>query len=279
MAVCAAGCARSPQPRAASETKWALIADTHISSDPEHEVNDSRMSRALASVVRHVLDARPDHVLVNGDVAFRSGEPGDYVQFGESIQPLAASRIPLHLTLGNHDHRAHLVAALSPPCEKSVSDKTISSRVEGGTHWILLDSLEKVNGIPGTLGEPQRAWLARRLDTHPDTPAVICLHHNPEWTLTGLTDAPQFLEVIRPRRQVKAIVFGHTHEFGVTTVDGIHMINLPAVGYRFRADKALGWVLAHVDQNQMEIELRCLNGGESACDSARILPWRTARPS
>ncbi len=233
------------------------------------------MAASLRAVVRDVLDSNPDHVLVNGDVAFRSGEAADYVQFRDLIQPIVSRGVPIHLTLGNHDHRGRLLAALAPPHETLIADKAVCSRVERGTHWILLDSLEKVNGIPGTLGPTQRSWLARRLDNHPNTPAVICLHHNPEVSLAGLTDTPEFLEILRPRRQAKAVIFGHTHEFHISTDDGLHFINLPAVGYSFRADKSLGWLLARVSPDRMEISFNCLDGRESACGTPRVLSWRS----
>ena len=98
-------------------------------------------------------------------------------------------------------------------------------------NWFVLDSLEKTNSTPGWLGDEQRTWLARALDENPDKPALVVAHHNP--LLAGdaelaLKDSVQFFDILRPRRQVKAYIFGHTHRWETTQdVSGIHLVNLP----------------------------------------------------
>ncbi len=48
----------------------------------------------------------------------------------------------------------------------------------------------------------------------------------------GLIDTDDLFAVAKPRRNVKAMVFGHTHHWGVERIDDIHLINLPALGIR-----------------------------------------------
>ena len=90
-------------------------------------------------------------------------------------------------------------------------------------NWFLLDSLDRVNTIPGELGEEQLTWLGKALDARADNPPVlVVVHHDPQWSgaviRTGLGDTEQLFEVLVPRKQVKAVMFGHTHLWHRTRV-------------------------------------------------------------
>ena len=129
--------------------------------------------------------------------------------------------------------------------------------------FVVLDSQDGVNVTPGLLGGGQLAWLARDLDAHPETPAVVFVHHNLNANSeSALRDTTGLLDVLRPRRQAKAVVFGHTHVWNVQKIEDIHMINLPAIGYRFRPEQPLGWAILRPEPDGAEIELRCIGGGK-----------------
>ncbi|MGC4007496.1 MAG: hypothetical protein QM811_31985 [Pirellulales bacterium] len=49
------------------------------------------------------------------------------------------------------------------------------------------------------------------------------------------------MEVLVPRKQVKALFYGHTHRWGRKEHEGIHLINLPPVGYLFDKESPNGW--------------------------------------
>lgn len=232
------------------------------------------MADNLKGVVDEVVSAAPDHVLFNGDLAFAKGRHEDYAAFQGLISSLRSRGTPLHLTLGNHDHRTRFVEALALAPDAALADKTVSSMSVGGIHWLFLDSLEKVNGLRGSLGPEQRAWLIRRLDADP-APAIVCLHHHPDNALVGLTDAGEFLEIVTRRRQVKLVLFGHTHQYRVWQTDGLHFVNLPATGFRFLPDAPLGWVLAHIGDSGARIEFRGVTPSEPDHGAVRDLPWRT----
>ena len=108
-------------------------------------------------------------------------------------------------------------------------------------------------------------------------PAIVMLHHNPGLTenVPGLKDTAALLEVIRPRKQVKAYFFGHTHAWGVTQDEsGIHFINLPPTAYLFAAGKPSGWVRATAAKDGMKLELRCLDTKHPQHGEVKDLKWR-----
>ncbi len=261
----------SPE-REASEAVWALLADPHIHESPDKLVRGSNMTRNLEAIVPRILNAGAQHVLFNGDVAFATGRRADYDAFKRIIKPLYGASSALHFTLGNHDARGNFVAALTDAEHQPVEDKHVSTTLAGGVNWVMLDSLERVNAISGSLGGLQLRWLERQLDSHADMPTIVCLHHNPERSFAGLTDAQMFLDVVIPRRHVKAVIFGHTHRYRLWSQDGLHFLNLPAAGYRFNPLNRLGWVLTRTNGSGMSIEVRDLTGSQMM--DGRTLEWR-----
>ena len=278
LALCIAGCSqiRRPARQGRHEDTWALISDTHISSSLDWTIRGSCMATNLQRVIDDVVSASPDHVLFNGDLAFAKGEHGDYGVFRDLITPLQDRGTPLHLTLGNHDHRARLVESLGQTADTALTDKVVSALSVGGVRWLLLDSLERVDGIRGSLGPEQRAWLSRQLNSNA-APAIVCVHHNPEPSFVGLRDFEEFLRIVLPRRHVKLVLFGHTHRFRVWQTDGLHFVNLPAVGFWFNPRASLGWVLARVGQGGMRLELRGVSSREQDHGATRDLAWRSDR--
>jgi 3',5'-cyclic AMP phosphodiesterase CpdA len=234
------------------------------------------MADNLQRVVAEVVSAGPDHVLVNGDLALATGERADYATLQELLLPLTSRGIPLYVTPGNHDDRANLVAAFSPASDPAVPDKVVSSALIGGVHWIFLDSLEQFSPICGSLGAVQRDWLARKLDSTA-APAIVCVHHNPERSLVGLQDTDKLLGIILPRRRVKAVIFGHTHEFRLWQDDGLHFVNLPACGYclLLKPNVPLGWVWARVGQSGMRLEFCGVTLRDRGHGTTHDLPWRS----
>lgn len=111
----------------------------------------------------------------------------------------------------------------------------------------------------------------------PADPTIIMLHHNPDPSLSGFTDSTAFLEIVRAHRQVKALIDGHTHEFRLSTSEGVHLINLPATGYRFNPDEPLGWAEAHIHPSGAAIDLHCLHGRSRKFGTRHHLAWRRDR--
>ncbi|MBX6314587.1 MAG: metallophosphoesterase [Isosphaeraceae bacterium] len=266
-------------PRDDAPTWFALVADTHIAADPRARHRGQCMTDNLRAVVSEILAQAdpPRGVIIDGDLALKDGQPGDYEQLLQLTGPLRRADLPLHLALGNHDDRAHFRAALDakPPAESEISDKQIGIVEEAGLRLVLLDSLDRVNGTPGLLGERQLAWLARHLDEKPEAPTLLFVHHNLADSPTALLDTEALLTVVRPRRQVKAVVFGHTHVWSVRDDDGLHLINLPAVAYPFASNQPLGWCRLQPGPEGAKLTLHAIGGDRSRDGQQLRLRWRT----
>jgi 3',5'-cyclic-AMP phosphodiesterase len=278
--VAAGGCASH---KSASDAHgWALLSDIHIAADPATVHSNVNMTRNLRAVAEEVR-AWPEPVsgvLINGDLAFNSGESADYAAILGLLRPLRESGLPIHLALGNHDHRRHFWTAL--PEEKS-ADASLPERQTAivrtpYANWFVLDTLIATLETPGRLDDAQRAWLARSLDENADKPALVATHHHPD--LGGakggpLEDTAALLEILRPRRHVKVWFFGHTHRWGVAHDEsGLCLVNFPPVAYLFEEGRPNGWVHATLLPDGARLELRCLDRTRQDHGQVVHLTWR-----
>jgi len=266
------------------ENCWALFSDIHIAEDQTKAARGINMTNNLKGVSREVLElpARPARLLISGDCAFNSGEEGDYATLTELLRPLREAGLPIDLTVGNHDNRAHFWNALTDTkaAQRPLADRNVAVIKTPLANWFVLDSLEKTLQTPGFLGDSQLAWLAQQLDADARKPAIVVAHHNT--TLLGpaklaLKDTDKLVEILRPRKQVKAYIFGHTHVWQYKQdKSGIHLINLPPVAYVFKEGEPSGWVQATVQPEGARLQLHCLDRKHKDHGQVLDLKWRAA---
>ena len=262
---------------------WALISDTHINADPAAVNRGNNMTDNFRRVVGQVLELaeRPAGVIMSGDCAHLTGQPGDYAQLAELLQPVSKAGCPVHMMMGNHDERVNFRRGFARqlPEQPLVEGRLVSVVETRRANWFLLDSLDQVNTTPGVLGVAQRQWLAEALDARPDKPALIVGHHNPRFgnpkeNNTGLLDTDELFALLSPRKQVKAYIFGHTHYWGLARQDGIHLVNLPPTAYLFATGGPIGWVDVRLAEGGASLELHAINRRNSSPGDRVELEWR-----
>jgi len=264
----------------ADPDRFALLADTHVSGNREQVVRETNMFKNLKQVGGELLslERRPAAAIINGDCAYLSGKSEDYTALVELLAPVREGGLPVHLTLGNHDHRPRFWKAIPATAgqDKAVMDRHLTLVRSPRANWFLLDSLDVTNRTPGTLGEQQLAWLAKSLDAHADKPALVVGHHNPDddGPITGLTDTKQLRELLAARKHVKAYLFGHTHDWAVRQREGVYEINLPPVAYVFARGKANGWVDVRLTDTGATLELRTIDPKHAQHGEKHELKWR-----
>ena len=245
-------------PPAASST-WAWMADTHIAADRGAERAGRRPAFALRRVVGEIGTSRAFGTVVNGDLAWSTGEVADYDRFLSIMRPLL-SRGPVVLGLGNHDHRGHLLQALS--VRQGPDPQRIAAVVDQPPfRLVMLDSLVDSSEIGGELGPSQLRWLDELLAGGPGLRTFVFVHHPGESASVGARDFPALERLVRRRECVKAIVTGHEHEFAVREAVGSQRIGLPATGFPFDPGTPCGWVEARLTERSIAL---CLRAGSSS---------------
>lgn len=245
------------QAESASEVDPSLIYilnDAHIGE--KHPPN-SPVPTHLRLAVEEILSLprRPAAVLINGDLALKDGQPGDYVHLAALIAPLQQAGVNLHMTLGNHDNREVFFDVLKDQHNRSIAmdSRHISVVQTRHANFFLLDSLKETMVTQGTIGAEQLTWLATALDQHRDRPAIIVAHHNPRLGGDpnhfpgGLIDSAELWDVLTRHRHVKAYVHGHIHDRSNAMHKGIHILNTPATSYVANAKTSTtGWTVARL---------------------------------
>lgn len=259
-----------------AEMHWALLSDTHVPGDPAGGYRGFRPQETLQRAVPGVLAAKPQGVLICGDVAREFGLQGDYDAVKTILKPVL-DNLPTAIALGNHDDRANFLAALGATQQgvQKVPKRHVLAVEGGAVRFLVLDSLMQPKTVAGLLGRDQRTWLSTYLKSASAIPTVLFVHHTLDDGDSSLLDAPRLFELLRPHRNVKAIVFGHSHRYGYDTWEGVHLINLPALGYNFTDDQPVAWVDARFTREGGSFTLRALAGNTKTDGAVTRLSWRT----
>ena len=240
---------------AAVDENWvAVLNDSHIGEKHPH---DSPIPTNLRNTISWLLSQpqRPVAVIINGDLALKDGQRGDYEHFAKLIKPLRDAGVPLHLTMGNHDAREVFYDVLSSekPSAAVVESRHIGIVELKNANLFLLDSLKQTMIASGDLGEEQLNWLAKALEARRDKPAIIVAHHNPRLGGDpihfpgGLEDSESLWKLLVSKPQVKAYIHGHIHHRDIYKHQDIHILNTPAVSYvANKQTSTTGWTMARL---------------------------------
>lgn len=258
----------------------AWFSDPHIDANASLIHRNVNMADQLAASIRELASwpVKPAAVIVNGDLALKDGQAGDYATFGKLIEP-ARALAPMHLTLGNHDQRENFWRAFPQDAglQKAPPQRQCAVFSVQRANLFLLDSLEDTSQAPGILGEAQFLWLAQALSARPEKPAIIVAHHNlnPRGGTTGLKDSAALEEIFTRFPQIKAFIFGHTHNWEVSQHQtGVHLVNLPPTSYVFNGTRPNGWVRCTLAGDGAEFELRSLDVNHPEHAQVKKLLWR-----
>ena len=276
LATIVTGCSPGLRKSEKRPARWALLADTHIPEDVNNNYRGFYPYQNLQKVVPDIISASPDGVVIAGDLARLTGQLGDYDNLKKLLSPIAEKR-PVFMALGNHDNRDNFAKAFDKVSgeKQPVKGKHIVVVNNPTARLIILDSLFYVNKVPGLLGKVQRQWLENYLKECDDTPTILCFHHTLGDDDGDLLDVPRLFSLIEPIRKVKAILYGHSHAYGFSEFEGIHLINLPAVGYNFSDAEPVGWVQANLTDKGGDFTLHAIAGDMNKDGSVTRLTWRT----
>jgi 3',5'-cyclic AMP phosphodiesterase CpdA len=217
--------------------RFAYISDSHLYT---RDVND-RFVRGLLRAVDDVnrLDPQPDFVLYGGDLA-QLGQPAELEMGAQILKNLKA---PVHMMVGEHDWyldlgekwRSLFGADNYSFDHKGVKFVTLNSVVEAD-FWTPkgLTPMERMKTVAGldngaqssfTVGDANRAWLAKELEgVSSDTPLIV-FSHSPLYKLYKkwnfwTDDAEQVQELLK-RFKTVTVIHGHTHQILTNRIDNI----------------------------------------------------------
>jgi 3',5'-cyclic-AMP phosphodiesterase len=218
----------------------AQISDLHIKPPGALAYGRVDTARALERCVAALNDfnPQPDLVVITGDLA-DTPTAEEYEHLKRLLAPL---KLPFVGIPGNHDSRELMRAAF--PRAYAVSSGLLNQRVEiGGLDLLLLDS--SVPGKPhGELDAPTLQWLEATLQSTPDRPALLFLHHPPFktgiWHMDrqNLLNASELAPIIARHPRVQLIAVGHVHRATLTIFAGVPTTICPVPNHAVDLDLA-----------------------------------------
>ena len=256
---------------------WVLLSDTHLPGEYEKELNGQTPNLQFAQIRDEILasETKPAGIVLTGDMVFLHGEAEDYRTLVKQLEPLTKAGIPIYPFLGNHDDYENFSANAEKYVFKDtpVKGKQIAVVETPHLNWFLLDSHIDTATVGGMLGEEQLRWLAQELDKRADKPAVLAAHHNLDPFDGALQDQDKLWEIVKSHKQVKAYIYGHSHHYRESVRDDVHLINLPALAWRFDEIQPLGWTEAKLKPNGLELKLHTLDKNHPKNHDVRKFEW------
>src|SRR5689334_8571809 len=144
----------------------AHLSDTHFQVGPLGAAPAAGLQRALGRLL--MLDPRPDCVVITGDLA----DTGDPVAYADLHALLERCPVPVHLTTGNHDVPAAMVAEFGGT--RYLADGASTRYAVEYPQATIIAADSNIPGSPaGRLGPQQLSWIDSVLAARPAVPAFV----------------------------------------------------------------------------------------------------------
>jgi Icc protein len=187
------------------------LTDPHLFADETRELYEVNTADSLRAVLREALTggrARPDAILVTGDIAEDESRDA-YLNFRRA---LAVFDGPVLCAPGNHDAPETMAATLNQDGFQYCGAAQL-----GGWQILVLSSHLRRNPA-GRVSRDELARLDATLASKPNTPAVVAVHHPPVRVMSrwldgvGLQNSAELLEIVDRHPQVRCVLSGHVHQ-------------------------------------------------------------------
>jgi predicted phosphodiesterase len=226
-----------PAAQAPPLVRFGVVTDIHYADIDPNGARTYRESPAKLAECVQVMNAKGVAFLLElGDFKDQDKTPDEartlaYLTRIESV--FSAFNGPRYHVIGNHDtdslSKAQYLA--SAPNTGITPNATRYAFVSGGVRFIVLDASHKTDGSDYDHGNfdwsdsnvdaPQLAWLAKTLAGSVE-PVIVFVHQQLDGSgAYYVKNAAQVREVLEKSGKVIAVLQGHRHEGGFSTINGI----------------------------------------------------------
>lgn len=204
------------------------LTDAHLFADPAGSLLGLKTRDSLAHVIDQVRREQPriDLLLCTGDLS-QDASVASYEVFRDLTSVFGA---PARWLPGNHDE-AQVMAEVAPELVQAVTDI-------GAWRIVMLDSAV-LGSTFGLLAAGQLQVLDEALATAGERHCLLCCHHQPvdigcAWMAPiGLRNADALLARVKSYPQVKAVLWGHVHQYWDQLRDGVRYLATPSTCIQF----------------------------------------------
>lgn len=208
------------------------ITDCHLGPLSDELLLGVNTDQSLDDVLDLIVEEQPsfDAVVCTGDIA-SAGHENCYRRFLDRVHEYFSA--PLGWLPGNHDSAAIM--------SQVVHRRRPEDRLMTVGNWLLplLDS-----SVPGEtyghLADRELKFLQETLESNPELPTLVMLHHQPvpvgsQWIDQYiLKNAAQLFALLEQHPQVKAVSWGHVHQSYDGEYKGLQLFATPATSVQFK---------------------------------------------
>jgi len=208
------------------------ISDSHI--DDEKLVMGVDSQANLAAIVNNISNHYYDALLISGDLA-HNGTLNSYQKLQKILKPIEKE---IFVLPGNHDDFLNLSQIFN---QSSFCNFTI-----GGWEIITIDSVQ-VGKVSGRLSDQQLHSLSQQINLSSAKYIILCLHHPPvsmksAWDdKLSLENPKDLFAVIDQFDNIKAIIWGHSHQCSEFNRKGVNLFSCPSTALQFNGQSGIGY--------------------------------------
>lgn len=212
------------------------LSDLHVQVGDGAGVAAERVERAIELVRR--LDVAPSAILLSGDIANDGGE-SEHARAVELLAPLLELGPPVLPMVGNHDDRARVRESLGGVGNvvDMGAERHLQYAVDVGSMRILVLDTQHTGHADGKLCDTRHAWLVDQLESAPDTPTILAMHHPPvavgmpRFDAIGMRadHADRFHQLLLEHAQVELVTCGHVHRPYASRIAHAAVFGCPSV--------------------------------------------------
>ena len=239
---------------------FAIVARSTVAQDFTFAIIGDRTGDVQPGVYEKICQevdrAKPAFAINVGDTIQGKNDGSADREWAE-IQPLLKHRFPLYLVPGNHDiwsdasERSWRVATKRAP---------FYSFDYKNAHFTVLD-----NSRTEDLSPDQMRFLERDLAAHRSARWKLVIFHRPFWLIPVMFRNSSFeLHRIAKEYGVTHVVSGHSHRYGMWTLEGVTYLMMGSSGGHLRGaipDDGwfFHWVEARVQGDSLDLIVHKLN--------------------
>ena len=166
------------------------------------------------------------HIIISGDLT-ENGLLSEYLQLQHILAKLKNCKI--FVLAGNHDNTFNL---------KKVFTQEQLNNFELGKYNIQLVNSKIINKTEGFIDIKNIKQL---------TNSILFIHHpvinmQSDWDDNlSIINKKEFLEFVKPKKDIKMIAWGHSHEAKDFAINHIKMYSCPSTAYQFNSEKQIGF--------------------------------------
>ncbi len=205
----------------------AQLSDPHLRDDGADPFHDPAEALLLAFTQIATMDAKPDAIVLTGDIIDRSAKG-----YAHALPLLRQAPVPLWPMPGNHDDPVGFRIAFDGWADFASDHLSYIAQIDD-VQLIALDSTLP-NGCPG-VDWSRLNWLEGIIG-HSQRPSLLALHHPPFATGAPHLDNPGFqnadalLHLVKGS-QVCRVIAGHSHRAIQTIWGGCLSSTASAIGH------------------------------------------------